>query len=531
MDRHTGLLIVHGIGEQKRFDTLRGIARSILASIKARDESVRFSVIDRTAQSDDMPMTCPRIDRQGSPLVIAYQGEGDEHTTYVHLHEVWWADLGASRKFGEQVRFWRWSLGRWFAKVHWDVPSKTNTTILMDPPTMFRDFMQDENTSPPSKSVRFKLFLTALYALLTFLSWEAAKRVFSWLRSVALSPSILTAYIGDVRIYTQSPKEADGHLADIGMPWRATIRRRMVSELVAMAERDYHGWYVLAHSLGSVLAFNGLQEPEWNLPNYLDLAQVERIKAGSHGKTLWRNDSPPPKGLDLKKYMMPTRPAWLGESDRIPRAVLFDKFRGLITYGSPLDKFAALWPRIVPVNKDRELFAKADWVNLYDVTDPVGAKIDAYEGEWRNGVKPGESPLNVSVKASRIFLLSHIRYFGVPPKGRANRHETRALVNLLFPPNGKEARLVDLFRSVGEARQRPILRAVWAVTQIVVLGLLLLSVTSCFAAMLIGLVYTSISGHHYSINIHDFIGLMAKVLAVAVFIVTLAGVTFRRDRN
>lgn len=43
-------------------------------------------------------------------------------------------------------------------------------------------------------------------------------------------------------------------------PPRAAIRRRMVPTMVDVAAAGYDRWYILAHSLGSVVAWNGLME-------------------------------------------------------------------------------------------------------------------------------------------------------------------------------------------------------------------------------------------------------------------------------
>jgi hypothetical protein len=42
MDEHIGLSIVHGMGEQKRFETARQVAPSILGVFRACDRDTRF---------------------------------------------------------------------------------------------------------------------------------------------------------------------------------------------------------------------------------------------------------------------------------------------------------------------------------------------------------------------------------------------------------------------------------------------------------------------------------------------------------
>ena len=52
-------------------------------------------------------------------------------------------------------------------------------------------------------------------------------------------------------------------------PPRAAIRRRMIRAMIEVAEADYDRWYIIAHSLGTVVAWNGLMEIQQTLPNYI----------------------------------------------------------------------------------------------------------------------------------------------------------------------------------------------------------------------------------------------------------------------
>lgn len=497
MDEHVGLLVVHGIGEQKRFETSRQLAQSILAALGTRSDGSRYNLIDRATQPEEFALGCPAVGRFDSPFSIACRAKDGISTRYLHIHEVWWADLGAPASLSEQIRFWLWGLGQWNAEVVWatHLGRPSNTDKFMDPPTKFRDVRNPNSKTRARPLTRTLLFFTGLYALLTLVSWEAVKRLFSWASKAAGSPAILTSYVGDVRIYTQAPGKGGGNLTDLGQPWRATIRRRMVGEMVAMAERRFNRWYVMAHSLGSVLAFNGLQETEWNLPNYLDAAQAARLRGSGAPDGLIVTDAPPAGSLvpDFD-VMMPRRPVWLGNADRISRRVLFAEFAGLITYGSPLDKFAALWPRIVPVNKERDVFGpEVDWVNLSDVTDPVGSTVDAFSQGWGEATPPMESPINIRVRASLLYLLAHIRYFGAPRGRTGDKPETRALVEVLFPA-GPAARLRDAFANVSADYGNGRVRAAFAALSVLGLGLALVAATSWLALMLQDLIGVSVGG-------------------------------------
>ena len=99
------------------------------------------------------------------------------------------------------------------------------------------------------------------------------------------------------------------------------------------------------------------------------------------------------------------------------------RLRGLVTYGSPLDKFAYLWSQIVNINHDTapwragngERTVPFEWINVYDHTDPVSAGLEAYEG----GSIPADSPkpVNLAYKASWVLLLSHLKYLALRRNG------------------------------------------------------------------------------------------------------------------
>lgn len=264
--------------------------------------------------------------------------------------------------------------------------------------------------------------------------------------------------------------------------------------------------------------------------------------------------------------MMPQRPIWLGDNDRIARKILFRNFRGLITYGSPLDKFAALWPRIVPMNKQRDVFSDdADWINLSDATDPVGGNVDAFQTGWSTHTRPDRSPFNIRVKASPLYLLAHICYFGTPSRGKMDCPETRALVDVLFPTDGAAESLGSAFAKVGDHYGRKWLRMALAVVWIFGLGVTLIAATSWLALILRGLgdgafalttkwleanwpgwPWLAVTGVTPdtpesawqkavtilgSLPVPGFLGTMATTLFIAVLVIGIAGLWRRRSEQ
>src|SRR6185369_9109689 len=119
---------------------------------------------------------------------------------------------------------------------------------------------------------RVQLLFVALAFVLVMISWQLANALSKLLNAPRLLPpaDVLVTYVGDVKLYQDDCRPDLWPLEDMNVPPRVAIRRRVVRALVDMANAGYERWYVLAHSLGTVVALNGLMEREEALPNYLD---------------------------------------------------------------------------------------------------------------------------------------------------------------------------------------------------------------------------------------------------------------------
>jgi hypothetical protein len=82
-----------------------------------------------------------------------------------------------------------------------------------------------------------------------------------------------------------------------------------------------------------------------------------------------------------------------------------------------LERFCALWSAMVPINRTEDPFRKgAEWVNVYDPTDPVGTWISDFDPLPTPVARPGHAkltPRNFPCRSSPILLLSHICYLTV----------------------------------------------------------------------------------------------------------------------
>jgi hypothetical protein len=105
----------------------------------------------------------------------------------------------------------------------------------------------------------------------------------------------------------------------------------MVRALVDVATANYDRWYILAHSLGTVVAFNGLMTHAHSFPNYLDERRWRRLcrlprwvgppRPHKHERI---EEEDPTEAQVPTKVEIPPRPLWIGDGATV---VYRDKFQ------------------------------------------------------------------------------------------------------------------------------------------------------------------------------------------------------------
>jgi len=173
---------------------------------------------------------------------------------------------------------------------------------------------------------------------------------------------------------------------------------------------------------------------------------------------------------------MPRRQPWLGPDDGITRRALFEKFAGFVTYGCPLDKFATLWPRVVPLNRQAAVFPEGcEWINLHDPTDPISGKLDAFACPLERADTDVKDrivlePVNAACRAGFAFGLSHIQYFR--PRRPSPASMPGAVVNALV--SGGRITLGDAATSAAMGKGAAWFRGFLALLQLALVAALLL---------------------------------------------------------
>ena len=257
-----GILVAHGIGEQLQFEHLEEVVRNIASALQVNSNlnSVQVNI----NVSGDAPYRSEHQTWRGERTATAIIEVIDKSKkrTNLEFREVWWSDLDEPNSFQTFLSFWGWSLSLW-TKPRYDekkVGTANKDMRLPGHNPENQEQLLPENGEPIRLWHRFYLLLVSFVILLLLpLLWILGRALRSIL-GIEIRPDILVEYLGDVKLYQQDARERKGPLIDLGKktPPRFSIRRRIIKAFVEMALEDYDRWYVLSHSLGTIVAFNGL---------------------------------------------------------------------------------------------------------------------------------------------------------------------------------------------------------------------------------------------------------------------------------
>lgn len=393
-----GVVLVHGIGEQRRYEHLDWHARQIVEAI-AHQPGQRVTVEIVAGSASAFHADQDSWAAGGATAARALVSDGVGVTHEICFHEVWWADVNERYSIMKQVRFWLWGLAIWaYPQGQRQLPGAAAMTSPRFP---------KRHAKPGSFASRLPLFaVCSMFGLGGFsvgIASALAQRLFNFRTPPALAT--LTNFLSGVKIFNQrtrwgpssfGPPPNDDFLDTLDEPPRVSIRRRVIRTFAKAALQRYDAWYVVAHSQGTVAAFNGLMETPDAWPGYLDEKTWRRLRrAGLAG----------PGRMTAAAQSMPKRPVWAASNEVAYRARIFERLRGVLTLGSPLDKFATIWPARAPICRIPAFQKDLTWINAYDPLDPVSDALRAYH---RPKLFP--PPKNVGVVCSPVLLLAHLGY-------------------------------------------------------------------------------------------------------------------------
>jgi len=401
-----GVVVVHGIGEQKRFEHVDGQVRAIVAALQSRRDAT-VTVEIKTAGASTFQSQHDTWST-GASVRVLIDDRLTSKRVEMNFHEVWWADVNEPFSFLKQLRFWAWGLAIWLypGKAGSTLPGANSVRVPSRPNQTIR------GTRLETAWARVLLFAVAVVAV----AGAASIGMFTFLaqRVLNLDPPkfirIFVNYLAGVKLYNQKHRRGAGFfparyqdfLDTINEPPRVSIRRRMIRSIMDAAEERYDRWYVVAHSLGSVVAFNGLMEAASSWPGYFTEEKWSSLRQTLVGPS--RPGWAVPSGAILSS---PRRPVWAEPSELAYRSHIFSRFHGLLTFGSPLEKFANIWPARVPISREPAFRLGTKWLNIYDPLDPISGVLRSFGGGIAACCPP---PENIGYSNGPILLLTHLQY-------------------------------------------------------------------------------------------------------------------------
>jgi len=265
-----GILIIHGIGEEKKGDTLRGVGTAIVKFLQARLEPEDVDLKTKLGDPTEPAQVT---------ISFNYELNGEQKSERWELIEAWWAQAFEPPKVKQilqwsylhvwdQLRWsrrslWRILLGKTY--IHWrrtplgderDEPVETVETSWRDRFIILYDILAGLLWMP------IFVLLTPLVAIVLALLWlltqvpvaKAAPGVITAFQEAA--NKVLVGWLGDAAAYTDDPFMADD------------VREKFYEALKLLEENKCESIFVVAHSWGAVVAFDALSR----------LAQADRSK-------------------------------------------------------------------------------------------------------------------------------------------------------------------------------------------------------------------------------------------------------------
>jgi adenosine deaminase len=413
MARRIGILVVHGIGTQSRFEHLANVARNFVSGarlvygedkVSVEQPAVREASFRRIAAGEANPAESSGEVAERPRLTVLIRAGSDEIA--IDFREMWWHDLGTIPTLGSVFTFWLWVIS--LAGTHGYFEQSRPRSPLRAPAN------KSTEKGGVAFSTRFSVFWWTNLFFLLLLPARLLIRLVAFIPGLGRIDVFRTvfAYMSSVQMYQERERKHGGALTDFDQSRRASIQRRFANHLVDMAVEKHDSWYILGHSLGSVIAFKGLMSPGSALARYMSINRwdsrgLQEFKSTAENETRYADE--------------PKCPHWMDRDAFLDRRLLFERLQGFITYGSPLEIFAHLWPAIVQIN-DQNVFSKEfEWLNFYDPTDIVARRAPlSFRGS------ESISPTDFGCASSRRVWQAHTRYFHM-----AGEHKSSSLPALV----------------------------------------------------------------------------------------------------
>lgn len=370
-----GIVVVHGIGDQERYETLKQFTESFFEALKRRSsQNKRLLLISKVELNRQLTRTSETSDVEAHFTDSAGGGDDRQHLfrpvqildgdNWIRLYEAYWADEDLAFTPWRKILYNFWLVGTGLRPIYNQGAGKY-TAHPLPPEEWAKEF------------AKVTLILGVYYLAEMVVMLASYLPVLRSIQGVRKLGELIYEYAADVQLYTSAKQYF----------YRQTKREAIAArfdEVLLKACLENDEVHVVGHSLGSVVAYEGLRE---HYPH------------------------PSKMSIDFLRYL----------SGRWGLSVLVDipqRVRTLVTVGSPLDKFYFFWPVLInPMRRaqrsvrltletdtrrrddreEQEAHWESDlesssspselvWYNVTEVADPVGAKLDFYGNKVRNNI-------------------------------------------------------------------------------------------------------------------------------------------------
>jgi hypothetical protein len=229
-----GVLLVHGIGDQRRYQHLQNVVERLVRALVNR------------YGSDNVAVELPGVNGDASAII-----HSDGRETIIDFTEMWWRDLGQRPTLLlAKLGFWLWAISLPGTKGYFTSP-------IGDRVNPESDQAQKEKLDLKAR-IGLALRTTCIFVLLSPAAMILRlAELIPGVRTVPFMHSVFT-YLSSVQLYQERSVSQPGALTDFDQARRISIQRRMANLLINMSQQNYERWYIPAHSLGSVIALKSL---------------------------------------------------------------------------------------------------------------------------------------------------------------------------------------------------------------------------------------------------------------------------------
>src|SRR3954447_23553251 len=98
-EEQVGVIVVHGIGDEKPHEHLESVVRPLANGLAAKDR--RVTVVDQPQAPDGEPQTW---------ILVRSVGGQNDRLTRIGVHEAYWADINEAISVTQGLKYWLWSL-------------------------------------------------------------------------------------------------------------------------------------------------------------------------------------------------------------------------------------------------------------------------------------------------------------------------------------------------------------------------------------------------------------------------------------